>query len=77
MFWLVFAIVVTLGVSFVCSLFEAFSLSTTVSEIEGLKKTHPKRGQRLEQIRHELDETISAILTLNRSEEHTSELQSL
>lgn len=65
MFWLVSAIAVTLGVSFVCSLFEAFSLSTTVAEIEGLKKTHPRRGQRLETIKLELDTTISTILTLN------------
>src|SRR5882724_10703002 len=63
--WLILAIVLTLGVSFVCSLFEALVLSTTVAEIEALKKTRPRRGQRLEQIKLELDETISAILTLN------------
>jgi len=63
--WLILAIVLTLGVSFVCSLFEALVLSTTVAEIEALKKTRPRRGQRLETIKHELDETISAILTLN------------
>jgi len=65
MLWLILAIVVTLSVSFVCSLFEAIALSTTTAEIEALKKSHPRRGQRLETIRHELDETISAILTLN------------
>ncbi len=65
MFWLILAIAVTLTVSFVCSLFEALVLSTTTAEIEGLKKIHPKRGQRLEQIKVELDLTISAILTLN------------
>src|SRR5882757_8147253 len=65
MFWLIFAIAVTLTVSFVCSLFEALVLSTTVAEIEALKKTRPRRGQRLETIKLELDETISAILTLN------------
>jgi len=65
MHWLILAIVVTLTVSFVCSLFEALVLSTTVAEIEALKKTRPRRGARLEQIKHELDETISAILTLN------------
>eukprot|EP01034_Spumella_vulgaris_P004013 gene4014-5130_t len=48
-----------------CSLLEAISMSTTVTEIERLKKTHPRRGQRLEIIKHELDATISAILTLN------------
>jgi len=63
--WLILAVSVTLAVSFVCSLFEALVLSTTVAEIEALKKTRPRLGQLLEQIKNELDETISAILTLN------------
>src|SRR5476649_1154839 len=65
MSWLLFAIAMTLTISFVCSLFEALVLSTTTAEIEALKKTRPRRGQRLETIKQELDETISAILTLN------------
>ncbi len=63
--WLVFAIVMTLTLAFICSLFEALVLSTTVAEIEALKKSLPRRGQRLELLKVELDETISAILTLN------------
>lgn len=65
MHWLILATVVTLTVSFVCSLFEALVLSTTVAEIEALKKSRPARGQRLETIKLELDATISSILTLN------------
>jgi len=65
MFWLIFAIAVTLTVSFVCSLFEALVLSTTIAEIEALKKTRPRRGAKLETMKVGLDETISAILTLN------------
>lgn len=65
MHWLVLAIVATVSISFVCSLFEAIVLSTTVGEIEALKKSRPRRGQRLETIRVQIDETISAILTLN------------
>ncbi len=65
MSWLVLAVVGTLSVSFLCSLLEAVVLSTTVGEIERLKKSRPRRGQRLELIRGQLDETISAILTLN------------
>jgi hypothetical protein len=65
MYWLIFAIGVTLVISFVCSLFEALVLSTTVAEIEALKKSRPRRGAKLETIKHQLDETISAILTLN------------
>lgn len=59
------AIVLTLGISFVCSLMEALILSTNVSEVESLKKTRPKRGKLLEQLTGNLEETISTILTLN------------
>jgi CBS domain containing-hemolysin-like protein len=62
---LVLAIVLTLGISFVCSLFEAVVLSSSVAEIEALKKSRPRRGQLFEVIKTELDETISAILSLN------------
>lgn len=44
---------------------EALILSTTVGEVESLKKLRPKRGLVLEQLRTGLDETISTILTLN------------
>ncbi|MFO7726676.1 MAG: hemolysin family protein [Oceanipulchritudo sp.] len=59
------AIGFTLGVSAFCSLLEAFILSTTMSEIEGLKKDHPKIGLLLERFKVGIDETSSAILTLN------------
>lgn len=59
------AILLTLGVSAICSLLEAFILSTTMAEIEGLKKTHPKAGHLLENFKVGIDETSSAILTLN------------
>jgi CBS domain containing-hemolysin-like protein len=65
MLWLIGAIVFTLTISFICSLFEALILSTTVAEVEGLKKRLPRRGQMLEKLRVEIEETISAILTLN------------
>jgi CBS domain containing-hemolysin-like protein len=62
---LVTAIVVTLGVSFLCSLLEAFILSTDVADIEACKKRAPRAGARLELYRTEIDMTTSAILTLN------------
>jgi CBS domain containing-hemolysin-like protein len=65
MLWLISAIVLTLAISFICSLFEALVLSTTVAEVEALKKRLPRRGQQLEMIKSEIEETISAILTLN------------
>ena len=65
MSWLVLVILATMSISFICSLFEAIVLSTTVGEIEALKKARPRRGHRLEVIRVQIDETISAILTVN------------
>lgn len=65
MHWLILAIAFTLGISFFCSLFEALILSTTVADIEALKRERPRRGGLLEELKRSLDETISAILTLN------------
>jgi CBS domain containing-hemolysin-like protein len=65
MFWLAATVVLTLGISFACSLVEAVILSTTVAEIEALKRARPRRGQLLEKFKRDLDETISTILTLN------------
>lgn len=62
---LVTAIVLTLGTSAVCSLLEAFILSTTVAEIEALKRSHPGRGRLLQRFKEEIDESSSSILTLN------------
>jgi CBS domain containing-hemolysin-like protein len=64
-FVLPLAIILTVGTSFMCSLFESIVLSTTIAEIESLKKSRPRRGAVLESLKHEIDATISAILTLN------------
>ncbi|MFU8849057.1 MAG: CNNM domain-containing protein [Opitutales bacterium] len=61
----ILAIVFTVGVSALCSILEAMILSTTTAEIESLKKSHPKRGERLDRARLEIEETSSAILSLN------------
>lgn len=65
MLGLLVAIALTMGVSGFCSLLEAFILSTTVPEIEALKRRHPHLGALLEHFKVTLDETSSAILTLN------------
>jgi CBS domain containing-hemolysin-like protein len=65
MFWLIVAIVLTLDVSFVCSLAEALILSTTIAEIEALKQRRPRHGALLEMLKMELDDTMSAVLTIN------------
>ena len=62
---LIVAIVFTIGVSALCSVLEAMILSTTTSEIEFLKRHKPKLGELLELFRNDLEETTSAILSLN------------
>lgn len=59
------AIALTLGCSFFCSMLEAMILSTTEAEIESLKQAKRQRGETLEKLKTRIDETISAILTLN------------
>lgn len=65
MSWLVVAIGLTLGVSAFCSLLEAFILSTTNAEVERLRQRHQRLGELLERYREGMEETSSAILTLN------------
>lgn len=59
------AVAFTIGVSFFCSMMEALILSTTVTDVEQLKKTRPKRGNILEELKSGMADTISTILTLN------------
>lgn len=62
---IILAATFTVGISAICSVLEAMILSTTTAEIESLKNTHPKRGEKLEKYRLKLEETSSAILSLN------------
>ncbi len=59
------AVAFTIGISALCSILEAMILSTTTAEIESLKKVHPRRGEKLEKYKVDLEETSSAILSLN------------
>lgn len=61
----IFAVAFTIGISALCSVLEAMILSTTTAEIESLKKTHLRRGEKLEKYKVDLEETSSAILSLN------------
>ena len=62
---LVLAIVLTIGVSALCSILEAMILSVTTAELENFKNHAPRRGFLLKKYRQEIDETSSAILSLN------------
>jgi CBS domain containing-hemolysin-like protein len=61
----IIAIAFTIGISALCSILEAMLLSTTTAEIEALKKKHPSRGEQLEQHKLNVEQTSSAILSLN------------
>jgi CBS domain containing-hemolysin-like protein len=65
MVYIILAICATMSTSAVCSLLEAMVLSTSVTEIEELKKKCQKRGELLEKFKTEIGETSSAILSLN------------
>jgi len=65
MLWFILAIVITLVVVFVCSMMEAMIFSTTVAEIESLKRSAPRIGEIQETLKIKMDETISTILTVN------------
>ena len=55
----------TIFISAVCSLLEAMLLSTNTVDIERFSKKHPKKGELLEKYITEIEETSSAILSLN------------
>jgi CBS domain containing-hemolysin-like protein len=61
----ILAVTLTIGISALCSVLEAMILSTTVAEIESLKQKHPAAGKLLEKFKTEMEETSSAILSLN------------
>jgi len=62
---LVLAVALTLGISSLCSILEAMILSVTSAEIEHFKERSRRWGNLLEKYRLEIDETSSAILSLN------------
>lgn len=64
-FAFIIAIIFTISVSALCSILEAMILSTTTAEIESLKRRYPARGAKLENYKICLEETSSAILSLN------------
>ena len=59
------AIFFTISISALCSILEAMVLSTTTAETEALKKLNSRRGESLEKYINDLEETSSAILSLN------------
>lgn len=62
---LIFYVAIALGVSFLCSIWEAALLSTPVSHIELLVQEGSRAGTIMQHLRQNVEHPISAILTLN------------
>lgn len=62
---LIFYIVIAIGISFLCSVWEAVLLSIPVSHIELLVEKGSKPGLIMQKLRQNVERPISAILTLN------------
>ncbi|MHC4846226.1 MAG: CNNM domain-containing protein [Planctomycetota bacterium] len=58
-------VAVALGVSFLCSVWEAVLLSTPISHLQVMADKGKKSGRRLLQMRRRIDRPVTAILTLN------------
>ena len=57
--------IISIGFSFLCSILEAALLSITPSYIASLKKENPSLFERLRKLKDDIDDPLSAILTLN------------
>ena len=57
--------IISIGFSFLCSILEAALLSITPSYIASLKKDRPDLFLRLRRLKDDIDDPLSAILTLN------------
>ncbi|MBB5319677.1 CNNM domain-containing protein [Marinobacter oulmenensis] len=65
MFLLVAFAIISIGFSFLCSILEASLLSVTPSYIASLRQERPALFARLRRLKDEIDDPLSAILTLN------------
>lgn len=62
---LIVSVSLAIVISTICSLCEAVLYSLSASQIEMIKKTSPAIGEHLHRMRTDIDEPITAILTLN------------
>lgn len=62
---LVFYLLLALGVSFLCSIMEAVLLSVTPSYVAALEQEGSTVGQRLRELKDDIDRPLAAILSLN------------
>jgi CBS domain containing-hemolysin-like protein len=65
MIWIAIVVALTIGFSFLCSIWEAALYSVPPSRVEKLRQGGSARGRRLAALRRKIDRPVSAILTLN------------
>ncbi len=65
MFLLIAFAVLSIGVSFLCSLLEAALLSMTPSYVAQVRETNPRLHAKLNDLKRNIDQPLAAILTLN------------
>ena len=58
-------LLIAIGVSFLCSILEAVLLSVTPGFVASELAQRPRRAQALQDVKENLDESISSILILN------------
>lgn len=58
-------VIVSISISFLCSILEAVLLSITPSYIVGFRETKPELYEQLRQLKDRIDQPLAAILTLN------------
>ncbi|MGJ8694347.1 MAG: CNNM domain-containing protein [Thalassotalea sp.] len=56
---------IAIGISFICSILEAVLLSITPSFVLNAVKADPQSGKKLQQVKENIDQSISSILILN------------
>ncbi|GLP95099.1 CNNM domain-containing protein [Paraferrimonas sedimenticola] len=65
MFLLTIYVLIAIGISFMCSIFEAVLLSITPSYVATLRKDKPKTAARMSKQKDNVEAPLAAILTLN------------
>jgi len=62
---LVVSVVTAIGVSAMCSVFEAVLYSLTISQVELMEEKFPRKARLMKKMKENIDQPITAILTLN------------
>lgn len=62
---LILYVAIALGVSFLCSIFEAVLLSVSPAYLAMLSRERPTAGKRLQRLKDDIDRPLAAILSLN------------